>query len=77
LRDEAARHYGPWSLRATRLDPYLEYLNECIEHARPDWIPATVPLRETRERGYPVGIGVFIDLLRLRSGDGQLDYQMN
>jgi hypothetical protein len=36
-----------------------------------------VLLRETRERGYSVGIGAFIDLLRLRSGDGQLDHQMS
>jgi len=56
LRDEEARRYGPRALRATKLDPYLEYLNERIEHARPDWIPATVLLREIRERGYPGGI---------------------
>jgi transposase len=56
LRDEQARRYGPRALRATKLDPYLGYLNERIEHARPDWIPATVLLREIRERGYPGGI---------------------
>lgn len=56
LRDEQARRYGPRALRATKLDPYREYLNERIEHARPDWIPATVLLREIRARGYPGGI---------------------
>jgi transposase len=56
LRDEAARRYGPRALRPTKLDPYVEYLLERIEHARPDWIPATVLLREIRERGYPGGI---------------------
>jgi len=40
----------------TKLDPYVEYLLERMEHARPDWIPATVLLREIRERGYPGGI---------------------
>jgi len=56
LRDEAARRYGPRALRPTKLDPYVEYLLERMEHARPDWIPATVLLREIRERGYPGGI---------------------
>ena len=51
LRDEQARRYGPRALRASKLDPHLEYLNERIEHARPDWIPATVLLREIHERG--------------------------
>lgn len=56
LRDEAARRYGPRALRPTKLDPYVEYLLERMEHARPDWIPATVLLREIRDRGYPGGI---------------------
>ncbi len=56
LRDEAARRYGPRALRPAKLDPYVDYLLGRIEHARPDWIPATVLLREIRERGYPGGI---------------------
>ena len=56
LRDEGARRYGPRALRPTKLDPHVEYLLERMEHARPDWIPATVLLREIRERGYPGGI---------------------
>src|SRR4030095_5955364 len=32
------------------------YLHQRIEHARPRWIPATVLLREIRERGYDGGI---------------------
>ena len=56
LRDERARRYGPRVLRATKLDPYLGYLQQRIAPARPDWIPATVLLREIRERGYAGGI---------------------
>jgi len=56
LRDQAARHYGPRAPRPCKLDPYLGYLQERMAQARPAWIPATVLLREIRERGYPGGI---------------------
>lgn len=38
--------------RASKLDPFKDYLTERIEQARPYWIPATVLAREIRERGY-------------------------
>lgn len=56
LRDEAARRYGPREARACKLDAYKGYLLDRIEQARPRWIPATVLLREIRERGYAGGI---------------------
>lgn len=56
LRDEQAGRYGPRESRATKLEPYHGYLLERIEAARPRWIPATVLLRELRERGYDGGI---------------------
>jgi transposase len=56
LRDDRARRYGPRAQRPCKLDPYMGYLQERIAHARPDWIPATVLLREIRERGYDGGI---------------------
>jgi transposase len=56
LRDDAARRYGPRALRPCKLDPFVEYVNERIAQARPEWIPATVLLREIRERGYQGGI---------------------
>jgi len=56
MREEAARRYGPRAPRATKLDPYKAYLQQRIEQARPNWIPATVLLREIRERGYIGGI---------------------
>jgi transposase len=56
LRDPQAGRYRPRAPRARKLDAYLEYLQERIEAARPRWIPATVLLREIRERGYAGGI---------------------
>jgi transposase len=56
LRDEAARRYGPREARKCKLDPYQGYLRERVDQARPRWIPATVLLREIRERGYLGGI---------------------
>lgn len=35
-----------------KLAPYAEYLQERQRAAHPDWIPATVLLREIREQGY-------------------------
>jgi transposase len=56
LRDVEAERYGPRALRACKLDPYTAYLEARIGQARPDWIPATVLLREIRARGYEGGI---------------------
>lgn len=56
LRDREAGRYGPRASRPTKLDPFMDYLQERIAHARPEWIPATVLLRELRERGYEGGI---------------------
>lgn len=56
LRDEQAQRYGPRQPRACKLDGYKHYLGERVEQARPRWIPATVLLREIRERGYEGGI---------------------
>ena len=56
LRDQDAKRYGPREQRACKLDDYKSYLHERIGQARPRWIPATVLLREIRERGYAGGI---------------------
>jgi transposase len=56
LRDGAAQRYGPRAPRPCKLDPYLEHLQARIAQARPDWIPATVLLRELHELGYSGGI---------------------
>jgi transposase len=56
LRDPRAGRYKRRAPRPRKLDVYLEYLQERIEAAQPRWIPATVLLREIRERGYEGGI---------------------
>jgi transposase len=56
LRDEQARRYGPRAARATKLEPFHDYLRDRIEFARPRWIPAAVLLREISERGYEGGL---------------------
>lgn len=56
LRSEEVPRYGPRAPRPTKLDPYKAYLLERIAAASPDWIPATVLLREIQAEGYPGGI---------------------
>jgi transposase len=57
LRDlSAVPIYPDRTQRATKLDPYKDYLLARIEAARPHLIPATVLLREIQDRGYAGGI---------------------
>src|SRR5688572_30413113 len=56
LRGGGPVKYGPREPRACKLDAYKSYLLERIEQARPDWIPATVLMREIRAIGYSGGI---------------------
>lgn len=56
LRDQEAGRYGPRAPRAAKLEEFKPYLRERVAQARPRWIPATVLLREIRERGYEGGI---------------------
>ena len=55
LREPDAVTYSPRAARPTKLEPFEPYLLERIAAARPDWIPATVLLRELREHGYDGG----------------------
>jgi transposase len=63
LRDEEARRYAARDPRPCKLDEHKGYLLARIEQARPRWIPATVLLREIRERGYEGGITQLRDWL--------------
>jgi len=66
LRGEGLPHYAR-DARPSKLDSYKHYLAERVKAAAPDWIPATVLLRELRARGYPGGISILKDYLaRLR-----------
>jgi transposase len=64
LRDEEARRYSVRDPRPCKLDEYKGYLDARIAQARPRWIPATVLLREIRERGYAGGITQLRDWLQ-------------
>ncbi|MGH9644305.1 MAG: IS21 family transposase [Terriglobales bacterium] len=56
LREQRAARYGPRAPRPGKLAAYKGFLLERIEQAAPDWIPATVLLREIRAEGYAGGI---------------------
>jgi transposase len=49
--------------RPSKLDPYQHYLEERVKAATPDWIPATVLLRELRGLGYSGGYSILKDHL--------------
>lgn len=53
--------------RPSKLDPYKHYIAERVKAAAPQWIPATVLLRELRALGYAGGITILKEhLARLR-----------
>jgi transposase len=56
LREPGKGRYGPREPRPCKLDAFKAYLCERIGQARPDWIPATVLLREIQGAGYGGGI---------------------
>ena len=67
LRDASRPKYGPRLPRSMKLDPFGEYLQGRVASAKPDWIPATVLIREIREQGYTGGISqlkVFLATLK-------------
>jgi transposase len=55
LRDESVERHKPRPRRATKLDPFKDYVVERLTSAAPERIPASVLLRELRERGYSGG----------------------
>ena len=56
LRGAAKVQYGPREARPCKLDHFKAYLLERIKQARPDWIPASVLMREIQAVGYTGGI---------------------
>jgi len=56
LREGRPIRYGPREPRVCKLDPYKGFLQERIGQATPDWILATVLLREIQAAGYAGGI---------------------
>jgi transposase len=49
--------------RPSKLDDYKQYIAERVKAAAPEWIPATVLLRELRALGYAGGISILKDHL--------------
>jgi transposase len=49
--------------RPSKLDAFKRYLDERVKAAAPDWIPATVLLRELRALGYSGGYSILKDHL--------------
>lgn len=67
LRDEAATRYAGRAPRASKLDPFKDYVASRLAAAAPDVIPAIVLLAELRERGYAGGytmLKLFVASLR-------------
>jgi len=62
LRGEGLPRYER-EARPSKLDPYKHYIEERVKAAAPDWIPATVLLRELRALGYPGGYSILKALL--------------
>ena len=60
--DAATRKVAP--KRATKLDPYRDYIVGRMQAAAPDVIPATVLLREIKARGYDGGYTQLKEFLR-------------
>src|SRR5512135_1926665 len=62
LRGEGLPHYER-EARPSELDQYKQYIAERVRAAAPEWIPATVLLRELRALGYSGGISILKDHL--------------
>ena len=56
--------YSERAARASKLDPFKDYLHQRIDAAHPHWIPATVLLMEIKDRGYTGGITILKSYLR-------------
>lgn len=52
VRDEGSDRRYVRPARTSKLESFKAYLTERVAAARPQWIPASVLLREIRERGY-------------------------
>ncbi len=51
--------------RPSKLDPFKQYLDERVKAAAPDWIPATVLLRELKALGYQGGYSILKEYLAM------------
>lgn len=56
--------YRKVKTKGSYLDPYKEYLQARIESAKPEWIPATVLLKEIAAKGYKGKISILRNYIR-------------
>lgn len=56
--------YAQRASLGSKLDPYKDYLQLRLEHAKPNWIPAVVLKREIDAMGYTGGITILRDYLK-------------
>ncbi len=59
----ADMRYKPRMPRTCKLDPFKPYVLERVAAARPQWIPASVLLREIGQRGYDGGYSMLTAFL--------------
>src|ERR1700719_1181244 len=62
VRGDGLPHYER-ETRPSKLDHYKQYIAERVRAAAPEWIPATVLLRELRTLGYLGGVSILKDHL--------------
>ncbi len=55
--------YGPRAARPSKLDPFKDYVRQRLRDAAPRRLPATVLLRELRQREYQGGVSILKDWL--------------
>lgn len=58
LRSEQKPNYKVRAKKVSKLAPFYEYLQERLDAAKPDWLPATVLFREIKELGYQGGLRI-------------------
>lgn len=58
IRNPDLPHYTKRAAYPSKLDPFKDYLKQRIEAAKPEWIPATVLLKEIRTQGYTGQISI-------------------
>lgn len=63
LENKLAPNYSKRIAQPSKLEPFKSYLQQRIESAKPDWIPAVVLLREIKMKGYTGGITILREYL--------------
>ena len=63
LRVDTAPVFKPRPSRASKLDPFKDYLQRRVAAAHPDWIPATVLFDEIKTSGFTGGITILRDYM--------------